>query len=1122
MALQITKKNGTKGILKLRDVAYCPDFVTNIVSFRRLKTKGIFWDTVNNTLFRKEDSSHVCILEEKAGQHIIEESPTPTALVTGRIRKRRITSRHPRPASKGDGILWHARMGHLGPMSLHKLGTNSLGVVLRGPSTSKCEFCSRGKIRKQISRRPPAPEREVNRPCQEIHIDWTDLETSHEGYVRVMFITDRYSGMVFPYFMSTHGEEKENLRVLKDFVTWMKERFGLKIQVIRSDNELGRKRTLRWLRSKGIEFEPSAPRTQDQNGRAERSGGVIMEKSRAMRISANLPHDLWKEIVNTAVYLHNRTPREAQAWKTPYEVFYSSEQSRGVQRAPKKPQLVHLKAYGCRAYAMTEDAQLKRNRKRKLDPRAYIGYLVGYDSTNIFRIWIPHKGEVISTRDVLFDEHTFFNGKSEVSGQIIAEMDSLVARVRLPEILATNERLLEEDEEVLEPADDLEEESEEPDEGVSAFDEKEDYELARALEEALLTPPPSEVDPETAFHIQFPTEESPHEAYCEACSEGVEDEEERFEDFANTKISSALHGAFVAGSRFKKIHKRNLPSAPKTIRDLKSHPFREQFRKAQEDHLESHRQMQSFHMEDKRHAKGQRVLHSMWVFTYKTDKHGFLQKCKARLVICGNQQAPGDLPTRATTLASMAFRALMAITAKFDLETIQMDAVNAFVNCRLDEVVYMRQPPGFETGSSVLRLRKALYGLRRSPLLWQKELTSTFRELGYKEVPQEPCVMINGGVIAFFYVDDIVICHRKQDEAKAKATVAGLQAKYTMSILGSLKWFLGVHVLRDRAKRTLWLSQEAYVEKLANQYGIDLTGRLPDTPMMTGELLPSEETVSHATRHLFQKKTGSILFAAITTRPDIAFAASRLARFNQNPGEAHHEAANRVIQYLFRTKGMALRYGGDDDGRVRSFICSSDASFADNTLDRKSSQGYIMLLFGGPIAWKANKQDTVTTSSTEAELLALSQTAREAIFISRLLKALMLRLNEPLVIECDNTQTLRLVTEEALKLATKLRHVDIHNHWLRQESEERRVSFQWVPTESMLADGLTKALPRQRHEEFVRMIRLDDITERLQQERKMEILKDRIIEGRTDISEETTVFLVQKGIKGRDIWWPRN
>ena len=129
--------------------------------------------------------------------------------------------------------------------------------------------------------------------------------------------------------------------------------------------------------------------------------------------------------------------------------------------------------------------------------------------------------------------------------------------------------------------------------------------------------------------------------------------------------------------------------------------------------------MRSFQETDKKHAKGQQILSSMWVFVYKTNKHGFLQKCKARLVVCGNEQAPGDLPTRATTLASTTFQTLMAITAKFDLETTQIDTVNAFVHCDLDEVIYIKLPPGFNNRkkNKVLHLRKALYGLQRSPLL---------------------------------------------------------------------------------------------------------------------------------------------------------------------------------------------------------------------------------------------------------------------------------------------------------------------------------------------------------------------------------------------------------------------
>jgi hypothetical protein len=121
----------------------------------------------------------------------------------------------------------------------------------------------------------------------------------------------------------------------------------------------------------------------------------------------------------------------------------------------------------------------------------------------------------------------------------------------------------------------------------------------------------------------------------------------------------------------------------------------------------------------------------MWTFVYKMDKHRYLQRCKAQLVVCRNQQEKGNLPTRATTLASMAFWTLIGITVKFDLETVQIDTVNAFVHCNLDEVVYMRMPPGFTKPGKVLRLQKTLYGLQWSPILWQRSLTASFWELGF-------------------------------------------------------------------------------------------------------------------------------------------------------------------------------------------------------------------------------------------------------------------------------------------------------------------------------------------------------------------------------------------------------
>jgi hypothetical protein len=105
------------------------------------------------------------------------------------------------------------------------------------------------------------------------------------------------------------------------------------------------------------------------------------------------------------------------------------------------------------------------------------------------------------------------------------------------------------------------------------------------------------------------------------------------------------------------------------------------------------------------------------VFKYKLDKHKNLQKYKTRLVVCGNQQAAKDLLIRATTLASTTFYTLIAITARFDLETRQLDVINAFVNCDLNKIVYIRLPPGFKKPEKILLLKKALYRLRQLPLL---------------------------------------------------------------------------------------------------------------------------------------------------------------------------------------------------------------------------------------------------------------------------------------------------------------------------------------------------------------------------------------------------------------------
>jgi hypothetical protein len=257
--------------------------------------------------------------------------------------------------------------------------------------------------------------------------------------------------------------------------------------------------------------------------------------------------------------------------------------------------------------------------------------------------------------------------------------------------------------------------------------------------------------------------------------------------------------------------------------------------------------------------------------------------------------------------------------------------------------------------------------------------------------------------------------------------------------------------------------------------------------MKKDPLQPYEEQASISSARRYQRKIGSILYAVVMTRPDAAFAVSQLARFNSNPGPDHHRAADRALLYLKKTNTLALQFGQDDQ-----FLMASDASYADNP-DRKSSQAYVMRLFGGTIGWRANKQATVTTSTTEAELLALSQAAGEAMFISRLVKELGIRLEEEQIhIQCDNLQTIRLIHQDINRLQTKLRHVDIHNHWLRQEAQRNRITVDYISTEEMIADGLTKVLVGPAFQRSVEQLGLIDITDRLGQRELKDLMDDNL------------------------------
>lgn len=255
-----------------------------------------------------------------------------------------------------------------------------------------------------------------------------------------MLITNRFSGFVWDLYFKDNRPARSIIKQLSTLVLFMKVQYNVTVKIIESDNEIFSVKAdvAKWCSAQGIKIEPSAPDTQAQNGGAERSGGVIKEKARAMRLDSNLTWQMWPEITRAAVYLYNRTPNYANQWRSPYEVFFTTIAfQNGVVTQPKKPSQVHLKAYGCKAFAMTDDTKRGKSKLQRLDPKAWIGYLVGYRSTNIWKIWIPSLAKTISTRDVIFDEDTVFSGKTEdlmenLMHNTLEEIAAWVRSVELP------------------------------------------------------------------------------------------------------------------------------------------------------------------------------------------------------------------------------------------------------------------------------------------------------------------------------------------------------------------------------------------------------------------------------------------------------------------------------------------------------------------------------------------------------------------------------------------------------------------------------------------------------------------------------------------------------------------
>lgn len=1139
----------------LPDAAYIPKFHTNLVCHSAIKRKGFYWDDGNDVIRHKSGDIPFAKVHWIENMSVLEHNPTSSQQDASFASKSgHKPSRTPNKSS-ADVDTWHVRLGHPSKEVLQHLpfiandievteSTNALVSKSSGSprAAPNCDACAQGKSTHQISR---LPRQRSQVPFERIHFDLIQEQTA--------FNLNRWCAHVVDDCTRSHmvytGTHKNVLNfAIPAAIKGIEKQFLYQVKIVKMDVEQTLSGdVLQWLTGeKSIILEQSAEYTPSQNGDVERAGRLLMDKARCMRIHAGLPECLWPETFQCSAYLANRTPTRALEWESPLSYLRKRmvQDDKPVYLSDSMLHLSHLVAYGCRAYVHREGDRswdpLKKS--AKLESRTMIGYLVGYDSTNIFRIWIPSKRRVIRSRDVMFNEQLFYGSSAAEDGLPVGELDEVINKISVPDsfrpsITTPTSRhksitdptnfindivpshpqpqpstpdppLLTPD---ATPSTERIREHRDPDDLIQNQIAEDmarwsvPSETAEIDTHPTVPPTPRESSATEDLPGTFPGDTPPRrsEPSRSRRDDGIDPanivsgsrtrrpNRDRVQQ-PSAYFTAAVLDGYASGSGYRPpmatfatssqaIHRSQLPPVPQSWRDVKKHPYRKEFTEAIHTEWDAVTRHGTYKVVPQPSRSEQiRVLPLRWAFGYKFDDDGYLTKFKARICVRGDLQPLSELDARSTTLAVRIFRFLMALMAHFDLDSTQLDGVSAFCNSAMDEDVYCALPEGWqELGldkDTCLKLLRALYGLRRAPVLWQQELTNACLAFGLKPVPEEPCLFSDGRLILFFYVDDIVILSRKADREHRDRLVDYLKAKYQMRSLGEINWFLNIRVSRDRAARKVWLCQDSYVDKLVAEYNIS-QGFKPATPLSGTPLVEFQGEATPAQRYAYQRRIGSLIYSAVSTRPDIAAATSLLSRFLKNPSPQHRSEADNLIAYLHATKYLALQYGGNEhsEPQIQAFKACSDAAFADAP-GRTSTEGYVFSLFGGPIDWKSNRQSSVTKSTTEAELTSLSKAASEVVWWDRVFQQIRFDPGHSITLNCDNRQTINLLNKSLPLLNTKLRHVDIHQHWLREKVQRGELKVSWIPTSVMPADGFTKGLTKARHANFVQLLGLTDIS----------------------------------------------
>lgn len=668
----------------------------------------------------------------------------------------------------------------------------------------------------------------------------------------------------------------------------------------------------------------------------------------------------------------------------------------------EKPDVSQLKVFGCTAYALVPEHE-----RRKWDRKTQCLRFVGYGSTSGikgYRLFDERRRKLVVRRDVTFDETKFNQEKETV----------IIKDAPAPEA------------EVMRPAEPVGEDHSQMKEIQSSSEddaEPEQLQPRRSTRKTAGVPPMRYVD-EFAGH---------------------------------SKVTEVTHAALCAAI-----------DEPSSLQEALDSKHAAQWKAAADSEYQSLMENQTWELV--KLPTNRKTVGCKWIFKVKYGAQGEVERFKSRLVAKGYSQRYGiDYDeTYSPVVRLSSVRTLLANAVQKGMLVHQMDVVTAFLNGDLEEEIFMEQPEGYvQPGQEdmVCKLKKSLYGLKQSPRCWNQKFVTSVRSLGFVPSDADPCIFVKRhsddemSIIAV-YVDDLIIMTTTVEEMQR--IKASLSKNFKMKDLGSLHYCLGISV--EQHEDGIKLSQKQYIEKLLERYGLQDANPV-STPMDLNVKLVANDGSNPVEVAKYQSVVGSLLYAAVATRPDISQAVGVLSRFNSAPTQTHLTAAKRVLRYLKGTVNLGLQYKEGENSEVTGY---SDADWAREMDNRRSTTGNVFIMSGGPISWLSQRQSIVALSTAEAEYVALSSACQEAVWLQRLLTDIHGDVGKPITIKEDNQGAIAIAKNPVGHKRTK--HIDIRYHFVREQVQKGVIEIEYLNTKEMLADLFTKPLARGQFEYLRSMI----------------------------------------------------